>query len=153
MLSAFPGRQFFLRQKVDDVVGNKDLTLKDIGLTLAQGLARDQTRDWLAPPRDDDILAGLDPRQQSRELSLGLADIDDVNGSLPLPRSIQLTVCRGVWLSRGRTVGDQTNLVLLPCVAPPGPGDTRGALQETVAAEPFSLHVRNEGQGAFAMFR
>lgn len=82
-LSAFPHGQLFLRQRVEERVGNNDLSLEHIGLALDWGLVRYETRDRLAAPRDHDLLAGLDPRQQSGKLGLGLMDIDNVHGIRP----------------------------------------------------------------------
>ena len=52
-LSAFSSGQLFLRQRVEEGLGNNDLSLEHIGLALDRGLVRDKTCNGLAAPRDE----------------------------------------------------------------------------------------------------
>ena len=76
MLRAFPALQLFFRQRFEEVIGNDDLPLEDIGLPLAPGLAGNEACNRFSPARDQNLLARLDLREESRKLGLGLMDID-----------------------------------------------------------------------------
>ena len=54
-----------------------DLSLEDIGLPLARGLAGNEPYDRFTATSDNDFFTRFDLCQQSGELRLGLVDIDN----------------------------------------------------------------------------
>ena len=87
-LPAFPELQLVFRERLEEGVGDRDPTLQHVRLSLALWLARDEPRDRCAPAGDDDLFPGLDLRQQSGQVRLGLADVDDGQTQ---PPSIEVT--------------------------------------------------------------
>ena len=70
-LPAFPGPEFFLRQRLEEAVGDDDLSLEDIGLPLARGLAGNEPYDRFTATSDNDFFTRFDLCQQSGKLRLG----------------------------------------------------------------------------------
>ena len=74
---AFPERQLFFRQRIQNVVVHDDLPLHRPEASLPLGLAGDEARYGGAVAGDDDLFAGFRLSQQAGKLRFGFVDVDD----------------------------------------------------------------------------
>ena len=82
-LPAFPELQLVFRERLEEGVRNRELSLQGAGLPLTLGSVRDEPCHRCAPTGDRDLFTRLDPCQQSGQLGLGLADVDDGHAQPP----------------------------------------------------------------------
>ena len=81
--SSIPSIEFLLRQRIEERIGNDNLTLENVRQTSGRRLTAYHPGNGCTAASDDDLFAALYPRQELRKLRFRLVDVVYTHWSQP----------------------------------------------------------------------